>query len=126
MQAYQLTFHGPDGATIGRSDFFARDDGHALAMATVAYKACSDLAASYAVRQGVRTLVGRAAAECTAITWSELAMCRQDAAVKLEEQIQQSGWAVARSRRLLHQLDYFRVSATLSAGTGPGPEDPIN
>ena len=105
---YRIFFRDSDRRIVGRQDFDARDDAHAITTARVLWEACSDVAWGYELFDANRCVVLRTPAYRVAIALQEIADCRQDAVVDLEQQMRDSRWAIAKSRRLLVQLGHIR------------------
>jgi len=94
-----MYFRDAAGAICGRQEFDARNDLAAVRIAAMLCDACSDSCASYELWDGTRQVhAAKAAIVSDLHDWTE------ELVVRTEEMIQNSEWAVSRSRRLIDKL----------------------
>jgi len=103
MSAYRMYFL-IWGQIQGREDFEAADDVAAIRIAGVLYDTCSDVCDGLDLWQGKRQLHARQPHHQKA-SLSDLIEAHQRVAIQKEEDISQSRWMIARSRRLIEALD---------------------
>ena len=107
MGTYRVYFRDAT-RIVGRHDFTADDDQAAVTIADVLCDACSDIADSFEVWSGNRSIVGRTSVSPRA---ANVIMGRsQEAIIRSMEAIQRSEWIVARSKKLLERIDELRTS----------------
>jgi hypothetical protein len=112
MTGYRLYLRNASGI-VGRDDFDASDDETAATMAELISEACSDECDHYELWQGMRCLSSRrTAAPRPPKNATEIVAEMKDSLIAREEAIQNSRWAVARSRRLLERLNALRQDDT--------------
>jgi len=112
---YRIFFHDAVGDIVGRQDFEAEDDGMALTIATLLFDACSDVSHNFELWESTRLVNESYFARAQAIG-RQLSTQRQAAVARTEEQLRDSQWAVASSKRLLEQLRH------MTDGGGRGSE----
>ena len=103
MAAYRLYFTTPLGSIIGRHDFDVDDDAAATRVAGALFDACSDSCASLDLWQGTRRI--RVPDRHRSPGLADLSEDLQEVAVKTEEMIVRSEWAITGSRRLIERLE---------------------
>jgi hypothetical protein len=104
---YRIYFRAVTGI-VGRHDFAAADDDEALALAEILSEACSDECTSFELWHHTRLVVPeRTAPLRPALGADEINAAMQASLIEREEAIQQSDWAIARSKRLLERLDHL-------------------
>jgi hypothetical protein len=99
---YRLYLLAKDGRILGLHGFPAESDDAALEIAQLTFAACSDCAARFEVWHDAR-LTARGDRP-SRMMLEQVVAHRQARAVELEEQIRDSRWAVASSKRLLGRL----------------------
>jgi hypothetical protein len=88
---------------IGRHDFEADGDPTAAQMAQALFDVCSDSCQSFDLWKGSKHIsVPRL---FRSVSFAELSAASQERVIQTEEQIAQSEWLVAKSRRLLEYLE---------------------
>jgi hypothetical protein len=110
MSAYRMYFLIM-GQIQGREDFEATDDLTAIRIARVLYDTCSDVCDGFDLWQGKRQLCARQPHHQKA-SLTELIEAHQRVAIQKEEDISQSRWMIARSRRLIEALDRAKSAAS--------------
>lgn len=103
-KGYRIYFLDAAGRIHGIYWFEAEDDETARWIADRLYSACSDLCASFELRQGPRNLAANGGARAPT-TVEEVMTRRQEMLVRHEEALQQSALRIAKSRRLLGALE---------------------
>ena len=103
MAAYRIYFTTPLGSILGRHDFDADDDAAAIRVARTLFDACSDSCAALDLWQGTRRI--RVPHPHRSLGLADLSEDLQEIAVKTEEMIVRSEWAIAGSRRLIERLE---------------------
>lgn len=99
-----------DGNTIqAREEFRAPNDGDALIIATVVADACSDEHTGFELWSLARRVFGPAPA-VSPLALDEISQAHQRAVLDLEEALQRSRWAIAKSRRLLEKKRELRIA----------------
>ena len=92
---------------IGRHDFEADGDPTAVQMAQALFDVCSDTCQSFDLwRSSKHISVPRL---FRSLSFAELSEVSQERVIQTEEQIAQSAWLVAKSRRLLEYLEANRA-----------------
>jgi|ERR1051326_3298517 hypothetical protein len=88
-------------------DLNADNDSDALALVHAMQHACSDMAVSMELWQGARRIPGVSGKTPTILreTWEEMLAKRQEALLRTEEALSNSGTAIARSRRLQERIE---------------------
>lgn len=88
-------------------DVNADSDGDALALVHAMQHACSDMAVNMELWQGARRIPGVSGKTPTVLreTWEEMLAKRQEALLRTEEAVSNSGTAIARSRRLQERIE---------------------
>ena len=109
MSAYRMYFR-TEGRIHGREDFEAADDVAAIRIARVLYDTCSDVCGGFELWQGKRQLRARQPHHQNA-SLANLIEAHQRVAIEKEEDISQSRWMIARSRRLIAALDRVKSPA---------------
>lgn len=102
MGSYRCFFRGRSGAIQGRDDFEANDDVQAMVLAELLGDACSDICDTFELWQGARRVSiphGKTPSP------SEITASAQESLILREELIRDSHWMIARSKRLLEQLE---------------------
>src|SRR5215472_1611707 len=108
MAGYRLYLRDSVGV-VGRDDFEAPSDVAALRIAVLVWDACSDECDRYEVWQGERWVAaGQKNTARPPIAATEIAAKTRESLIAREEAIQNSRWAVARSRRLLERLSALK------------------
>jgi hypothetical protein len=110
MSAYRMYFLIM-GQIQGREDFEAADDVTAIRIAGVLYDTCSDVCDGFDLWQEKRQLRARQPYHQTA-SLTDLIEAQQRVAIQKEEDISQSRWMIARSRRLIEALDRAKSAAS--------------
>ena len=110
MSAYRMYFL-IRGQIQGREDFEAADDVAAIRIARVLYDTCSDVCDGFDLWQGKRQLRARQPHHQKA-SLTDLIEAHQRVAIQKEEDISQSRWMIARSRRLIEALDRAKLAAS--------------
>jgi hypothetical protein len=108
MVSYRVFLRG-QAAILGREDFEAENDQAAIILAEVICDACSDICDFFELWQGSRR-VAAGYAKLVQIDASKLNAEMQATVALHEEQLRDSRWCVAESRRL---LELTRVSRGL-------------
>lgn len=103
MSSYRLYLQGRLGI-IGRFDFYAENDVMALEIGSAICEACSDLCDRFEVWDHDRQVVRQAPLASRRLSDAAVEM----RTVETEERLLASGWAVARSRRLLERYQTLR------------------
>jgi len=103
MSAYRMYFLIM-GQIQGREDFEAANDVAGIRIARVLYDTCSDVCDGFDLWQGKRQLRARQPHHQKA-SLTDLIEAHQRVAIQKEEDISQSRWMIARSRRLIEALD---------------------
>ncbi|HKT18645.1 MAG TPA: hypothetical protein VJR47_11425 [Stellaceae bacterium] len=116
MSSYRLYLLDGQRAISAREDFTATSDDEAIECAAVVFNACSDACSGYEVWSGSRKLVGGATA-ISSLTVDGLRAARQERAIKIEEALRDSRWAIAQSRRLIKEIDAALTSRRAGDGT---------
>lgn len=121
MTLYRIFLRG-DAAILGREDFEAENDQAAIIFAEVICDACSDVCDFFELWQGSRR-VACGYAKLVQIDASMINAEMQAVAALHEEQLRDSQWRVAESRRLLELTRVSRGSVAppfrvLSPGKG--------
>jgi len=102
MATYRIYFFGVE-EIIGRHDFEADNSPTAVHMAQALFDVCSDTCRSFDLWQGSKHIsVPRL---LRSLSFAELSAASQERVIQTEEQIAQSEWLVAKSRRLLEYLE---------------------
>src|SRR5215475_7973743 len=109
MSAYRMYFLIM-GQIQGREDFEAADDVAAIRIAGELYDTCSDVCDGFDLWQGKRQLRARQPHHEKA-SLTDLIEAHQRIALQKEEEISQSRWMIARSRRLIEALDRAKSPA---------------
>ena len=103
---YRVYFRSHAGTILGRDDFEAEDDRSAQAIAESLGDACSDISQSFDLWQGARRVVtvrnAVSGPEAGARGLNNQVLMR---VIERQKILQRSGWAVARSTRLLERLE---------------------
>lgn len=100
--SFRIYFRGPEGVILGRDDFEAEDDRAAMAIAAALGRTCSDVCSRVELWQGSRRV--EAAVPAPAMAAAErLTAAMLDALEQVEDRLRDSGWAVAKSRRLIEE-----------------------
>jgi hypothetical protein len=108
MATYRIYFFG-EQKIVGRHDFEADSDTTARQMAQALFDACSDNCQSFDLWQVSKHIsVPRL---FRPLSFAELSAASQERVIQTKEQIAQSAWVVAKSRRLLEYLETNRPSA---------------
>ena len=110
MSAYRM-YSLISGQIQGGEDFEAADDVAAIRIAGVLYDTCSDVCDGLDLWQGKRQLHARQPHHQKA-SLSDLIEAHQRVAIQKEEDISQSRWMIARSRRLIEALDRAKSAAS--------------
>ena len=97
---YRIYFRDRAGAVAGREDFQATDDRAALVIGALLCKACADVCNNFELWQETRRIDGMVDDRST-LDAIALSAETQAAVAHHEEQLRDSGWAVAKSARLL-------------------------
>ena len=106
MARYRIYFFGVE-EIIGRHDFEADGDPTAVQMAQALFDVCSDTCQSFDLwRSSKHISVPRL---FRSLSFAELSEVSQERVIQTEEQIAQSAWLVAKSRRLLEYLEANRA-----------------
>ena len=106
MARYRIYFFGVE-EVIGRHDFEADGDPTAVQMAQALFDVCSDTCQSFDLwRSSKHISVPRL---LRSLSFAELSEVSQERVIQTEEQIAQSAWLVAKSRRLLEYLEANRA-----------------
>ena len=113
MPSYHIYIVG-ERIIRGRHDFEADDDQNAIQIAHVLLDACADDCQSFDLWQETRRIPIPRLVEPT--TFDELSAANQQRAIETVEQIVQSEWAIAWSRRLLDELERKRADPTFGGG----------
>jgi len=103
VAAYRIYFTARHGSILGRHDFEAQDDLAASRIACALFEACSDSCHSLDLWQGTRRI--RVRRPQRSLGLADLSDDLQEVAIKTEEMIVRSEFAVAHSRRLIERLD---------------------
>ena len=103
MTWYRTYFHSASGSIQGRDEFEAKDDREAMILAEHLFDACSDVCASFELWDGGRR-VDTSFTKMPCPSVSAVSARMQDSLMRREEALQRSGWALARSRRLLERM----------------------
>ena len=113
---YRIYFRNQHGFIIGRDDYIAEDDEHAMVVARTLENACSDLSTGIEVWSGMRR-VDEAPIKATN-GWSadEIAARTQSTVLTTEVALRDSKWVIADSARLLEE-----TRRLLDASRGPSP-----
>ena len=110
MSAYRMYFLIM-GQIQGREDFEAADDVTATRIAGVLYDTCSDVCDDFDLWQEKRQLRARQPYHQKA-SLTDLIEAHQRVAIRKEEDISQSRWMIAGSRRLIETLDHAKSAAS--------------
>src|SRR5262249_52738398 len=97
-----------NGFVCGHQEFRARDDGAALLLAEIIFDACADECAKYELRRGRQRINPPTGPIFEQRMAGRVSRDTQLNAIALEERLQQSSWAVARSRRLMARIDSLK------------------
>jgi hypothetical protein len=93
----------------GREDFKADDDVAAIRIARILHDTCSDVCDNFELWQGARRIAVPQALHQMA-SLDELIEAHQNVVIEKEEHISQSRFLIARSRRLIDELDRAKIS----------------
>jgi hypothetical protein len=118
---YRVYFRSHAGTILGRDDFEAEDDRAAQAIAESLGDACSDISQSFDLWQGARRVVtvhNAAPGHQAGVSGlNDQVLLR---VIERQKIIQRSGWAIARSTRLLERVDQGAAKDISSGFTGGG------
>jgi hypothetical protein len=91
-------------------DLHAENDGDALAMTHAAQYACSDVPVGVELWQGARRIPGASGRSAMVLraSWKAVLARKQEALLRTEEALHNSGTAIARSRRLMERIEATR------------------
>ena len=103
MPLYRIYFRNRHGFVIGRDDFPADDDAHAIVIARMLADACSDLCSTFELWHSVRRVDASASSQIIS-TADEIAARVQNLVLERELVLRDSRWAVAESARLLEHI----------------------
>ena len=103
MPQYHVYFRSGEDAIVGRDDFAAEDDATALQIASLLQDACSDMCERFELWEGARPIVPRPAAK-PALSAADFYRRLEEIAIEREIAIRDSRWMIARSKRLLEQM----------------------
>ena len=99
--AYRLYFRNQHGFIIGRDDYIAEDDEHAMAVARTLKDACADLCTGIELWHGIRRVdtapIKMASRHCL----GEIVAQVQSTVLEREVALRDSRWVIAESARLL-------------------------
>jgi hypothetical protein len=113
MSEYRIDFYGQSGAIHGRSDLAADDDRNAMVIAELLCEACSDICATFELYRGaIRVDTSFSRMPQPTMSAAQIKAATQESLLRSEEAIRDSGWAVARSHRLLERIDTLRKLRT--------------
>src|SRR5690349_17282728 len=102
--SYRIYFKNQHGFVIGRDDFIADDDEHAVAIALALDGACTDVCTGIELWDGIRRVETsmRAAGK---LSRSEIVEKVQDTVLEREIVLRESKWVLAQSARLLAETE---------------------
>ena len=103
MSVYRMYFR-TNSRIHGRDDFEANDDVAAIRIASVLYDTCSDVCDSFELWQGGRQILVQEAHH-QKVNLADLIEAHQRVTIERAEHISQSGWMIARSKRLIECLN---------------------
>jgi hypothetical protein len=106
MTAYRLYFKA-GGSIVARQDFDGENDADAQQIAVALFDACSDSCQTFDLWQGGRQVPIRLPHRTASLR--DLSDAHQDTVLGTEEIIARSDWAIARSRRLIEQLETAKL-----------------
>ena len=104
MLSYRIYFRG-SGVIVGRDDFKAADDGAALLIACTLRDACSDVCDRFELWNGIRRVDWRLNSAATSARPNNVSA--EEIVVEREMAIRDSAWQIARSKRLLDQVQHL-------------------
>lgn len=105
----------------GREELEAEDDAAALAIARSVSEAAGDVCDAFELWDGTRQIdQSRMATLPTSVVTAQW----QEHIIRAEEALLNSGWAIARSRRLLARFEALRREAARSDAVSPAPQAP--
>ena len=99
---YRVYFRNRHGFIIGRDDFDAQDDDHAMAIARSLRNACSDICAGFELWRSEK-LVDTSGSTQTPWNADEITAQVQNTVIEREMALLNSEWVIAESGRLLKQ-----------------------
>lgn len=103
MAAYRIYFTGSNDSILARHDFEAENDAAAIRIAGALLGACSDRCLGVELWQGTRKIPARLPHRSLGL--ADLSDEHQQVAIKTEEMIVAAEGTIARSRRLIEQLE---------------------
>jgi hypothetical protein len=110
MADYRIFLRNRTGI-VGREEIATDTVEEARAVAEMLCDACSDLCDEFELWQGSRLLcINRVGPPRPSVTLATIEKKRQEAAVLVEERLQQSQWAVAKSKRLLECYNRMKTA----------------
>lgn len=110
MAGYRLYFVDENGAIQAREEFDALDDDLALAVSNLVSRACSDTCHAYELWQEGRQVIafGASRADSAVGLTDEQTVAVQQIALSLEEAVQRSHWRIARSEKLITEIERLK------------------
>jgi len=103
MRQYRIHFKNRYGFFLGRDDFDAQDDDHAMAIAGTLRNASSDICTGFELWQSARR-VDTSGSTHTPGNADEISAEVQNTVLEREMMLLDSEWVIAESRRLLKQM----------------------
>jgi hypothetical protein len=120
LATYRIYFRSPSGELLGREEFEGEDDRAAMVIAEMLHRTCSDLCDDFELWQGSRR-VDACYNRRFQIRSGELNSKTQKAVAQCEERLRDSHWSIAKSKRLLAQLDRL-LGGAKGGHEGPGDD----
>jgi len=108
---YRIYFLDRRGAIQAREEFDAPSDGDAVIIGSLVADVCSETYASYEIWSFNRRVV-EPLASIPAISLAEISEDFQEQVLKLEDSMQRSRWAVAKSQRLIEKSNALRAAVS--------------
>jgi hypothetical protein len=101
--AYRIYFRNQQGFIIGRDDYIAEDDEHAMVVARTLQNACSDLCTGIEVWSGIRRVDAAPIKATNGWSTDEIAARTQSTVLTTEVAPRDSRWVIADSARRLEE-----------------------
>jgi DNA-binding response OmpR family regulator len=112
---YRVYFRDKEGLTAGRHDFGAHNDDSAMMIATLLCDACSDVCDAFELWDGTRRINVAGQGRPIIFTAEQINARAQESLVEGEIAIRDSAWLIARSQRLLEQIQRLTDKAARRA-----------
>jgi hypothetical protein len=113
MVWFRLYFLDWRGRISARDEFEAEDDDSAITIAVMLHEACADCSPSFELWRGASRLVPPGTSPSKpSQSIAEVTLKTQETVLEREELLQQSYWAIAKSKRLLARLERLRTEVS--------------